>query len=247
MNRVLELTCAGLLAMTMAVAAGPGCSKKSAGSSAALRVYTAPQWPELEVKSLAYLGARNTSGQATALEQASRLIAAEIRGSQSDYIVLGDATVEERAAAAGKGELLEKVRRVWQSDQLVDQFLAKELCETLGVDGLLVAELSDWTEYRIDPVQEGTSWSRVGVGLYVYSGKTGLLVWGADRTLRKDSLPYRPTGGDAELAGAKVGSTSEREKEERRENRLNNVPEPPPIEEVAREVMAEVLGGLPPR
>lgn len=225
-----------------------GCNKKTAaGGSAAIQLFTAPDWAGLGISTLAYVGARNNSGEATALENAGRLIAAEVRN-QNRYIVLGDQVAEERAAAAGKSDLLEHVRKVWRSDQVVDQFAAADLCTALGVDALLVADLSDWTEYEIDPTQEGTSWSRVGIGLYIYSpkGSPGPLVWGANRVLREDSLPYRPTGGSAVLADEGAANSS-REREGRRDNALTTVPPPPPIEDVARAVLTEVLDALPPK
>ena len=232
--------------LVVALLGAVGCNNKSrAGGSDALQLYISPQWSDLGISTLAYLGERNTSGEATALDQSHRLIASEIRN-QNKYIVLSDKIAEERAEQTGKSELLEHVRQVWSSDQVVDQFAARELCEALGVDAILVSEVADWTKYAIEPTQEGTSWSRVGIGLYIYSpkGPSGPLVWGANRSLRKDSLPYRPTGGAAALADAAT-SSSKRERESRRDNTLDNVPVPPPIDEVARAVLGELVAALP--
>jgi hypothetical protein len=71
-------------------------------------------------------------------------------------------------------------------------------------------------------------------------------VWGANRTIREDSLPYRPAGGAAQLADAGT-SANNRQREARRDNTLDSVPAPPPIDGVARAVLAELVGALPAR
>jgi len=218
-----------------------GCNKATSGGGGAKtpRVYVSSTWADLGIKSLAYVGLGSSSGNPMGEKAANRVVEGELRGSQDRFILLGTSMAMGRAEKAGKAALFEKVQAVWRSDRKADQFLAAELSKALGVDGLLFADLTDWTEERISADQEGTSWSRAGIGLYIYGGEQGLLVWGADRDLRADSIPYRPapTGEDS-------AST---ERSQRSVNRTDSTPEPPAIEDVARELLGELIASFPPR
>lgn len=222
------------------VALGAGCNKKVAESRAA-QVYSAPDWNSQQVSTLAYCGLGSAIGNETARGDAERLVEQELRGSQDRFVILTMQNAGSRAAEKGKSDLLQRVQQVWRDDRLIDKFLAQELCKTLGVDGLIVADLGDWTEQRIDISQEGTSWSRVELGIYVYGVDSGELVWGAQRALRKDSVPYSPS--------AVPGSGGvRRDREERRAERAASVtPDPPEVEAVAHELMVELVGLFPPR
>lgn len=222
------------------LALGGGCNKKVA-ENRATEVYVAPDWNSQGVTTLAYCGLGSAAGDETARADAERLIEAELRGSQERFVILTLKNADARAAEKGKSDLLKRVRQVWRDDRLVDQFLAKELCQTLGVDGLIFGDLGDWTEQRIDVSQEGTSWTRTEIGIYVYSADTGLLVWGAQRAIRKDSVPYSPT--------AVPGNAAERaDRAERRSERAESVtPDPPEVEAVAHELMLELVALFPVR
>jgi len=222
------------------LALGAGCNKKTAGSRAA-QVYIAPSWNSNAVTTLAYCGLGSNLGNETARADAERLVETELRGGQDRFVVLTMKNAESRAAEKGKSDLLERVRQVWRDDRLIDKFLAKDLCAALGVEGLIVADVSDWIEQRIDVSQEGTSWTRVEMGVYIYSAESGDLVWGAQRSLRKDSVRYTPgtVPGDA---------GTRRDREARRAERAASVtPDPPEVEVVAHELMQEILGLFPPR
>jgi hypothetical protein len=222
------------------LALGAGCNKKSTATRAA-QVYVAPDWNSDSVTTLAYCGLGANMGDEVMRGDAERLVETELRGSQDRFVVLTMKNAESRAAEKGKTDLLNRVRQVWRDNRLIDKFLAKDLCAALGVDGLIVADVTDWTEQRIDVSQEGTSWTRAEMGVYVYSGESGDLVWGAQRSLRKDSVPYTPgtVPGD---------SGTRRDREERRAERAASVtPDPPEVEVVAHELMLEILGLFPPR
>ncbi|MCA9729631.1 MAG: hypothetical protein KC729_18250 [Candidatus Eisenbacteria bacterium] len=217
-----------------------GCNKKTAAHRGN-QSFLSPDWNSSTVTTLAFCGVRTSTGGETDRAEAEQIVEAELRGSQDRFVILTMKNADTRAEAAGQTELLDRVRRVWRDDQLVDQFLAKDLCKALGVEGLLLGDLGDWTEQRIDISQEGTSWTRVELGLYIYSADSGLLVWGADRSLRKDSIPYRPSAVVGEGAVAN-------ERAERRSERASSVtPDPPEIETVAHELMGEILAVFPPK
>ncbi len=227
-----------------AVAANTGCgNKKTRQGDKKTQVYISDQWEEMDIKSLAYIGLRATNTDGQSMEAAERIVSGQIRGNQDRFIVIGEKTIGDRAEKAGKSDVLSRIQKVWKDDQTVDQFLAKELAEAIAVDALLFAEVNDWTEYQLESTQEGTSWSRVGIGLYIYSGKSGQIAWGADQAKRKDSLPYRPTTGNEQLRQG--GNAAESQRASRVENKLDSAPSPPPIDEVAAAVMMELLGELP--
>lgn len=218
-----------------------GCNKATSGGGGAKapRVYVSQSWADLDIKSLAYVGLGSSTGDALSEKAANRVVEGELRGSQDRFILLGTSMGRSRAEKTDQVALFEKVQAVWASDRKVDQFLAVELSDALGVDGLLFADLTEWAEERIAVDQEGTSWSRAGIGLYIYGGEQGLLVWGADRDLRADSIPYQPapTAGD--------GASTERN--QRSVNRTDSTPEPPDVEEVARELLGELIASFPAR
>ena len=112
--RLLRLGLATLAVLAL-IGGSAGCNKKTAaGGSDVLQLYVSPSWSDYGISTLAYLGERNTSGEANALNLASRVIGGEIRN-QDKYIVLGDKVVADRAQAAGKTELLDHLRAIWRS------------------------------------------------------------------------------------------------------------------------------------
>lgn len=218
-----------------------GCNKATTKGRPAESSYLAESWDELSVSRVAFIGVRSTLGDEPGRVFAETVVRGELQGNQTRFVILTERMARQRAEQAGKMELYERVARVWKDDELIDQFLCRELCADLGVDALMAGTLNAWESETIDPSQEGTSFSRVGVGLYLFSGETGLLVWGAEREEREDSIPYRPADG----ASSSFSSTGAAAREERRADQA--VPEPPPIEKVAREVMGELIAALPPK
>lgn len=228
-----------LLVLVVAGGVGfSGCNKAGTKARPASQSYLSPEWNDLSMKTLAFVGLRSTVGDEVGRAHAEQIVSGELRGQQTRFVILTDKMTESRAESAQKTELLERVRRVWRDQSVIDQFLCKELCAALGVDGLLAGALSNWESETVDPKAQGTSWSRVGIGTYMYSGQTGLLVWAAERTDRKDSVPHYPSESATGLVPTDV----------RAEGRRNDtkVPDPPVIDEVARGVVAQILEALPP-
>ena len=215
-----------------------GCNKATSKARPSNQSYLSPEWETLSVRTLAFVGLRSVAGDEVGRQFAEQIIAGEFRGRQTRFVILTDKMVESRAQSSGKSDLLERVRRVWRDESVIDQFLCKELCSELGVDGLLACSLNNWEQEEIDPNASGSSWTRVGVGAFVYAGESGLLAWGAERMERKDSIPHYPEESSTGLVPT----------DPRAEGRRNDarVPKPPDIEEVARSVVGQILEVLPP-
>jgi hypothetical protein len=218
---------------------GVGCNKATSGARPS-QTFVSPEWPKLNIQTLAYLGIGSSIGDEPTRERAEQLVGGELRGNQTRFVILSEKTCRSRAEQAGQLELYDKVRKVWRDVRKVDQFLAKDLCDALKVDGLIFGDLTDWREERIDWTQEGTSWTQVALGLYIYSRETGLLVWGADRVERKDSIPYRP-------ARSSTGYTDSEQTQRAEARGETKTPDPPPADDVARQVLSELMAEFPPR
>ena len=97
-----------------------------------------------------------------------------------------------------------------------------------SVDALLFTEIFLWNKEWVTQNTEGTSRSQVGIRTVLMSAETGEKLWEASDEQVMESAYYSPESGIGTHvdAGGMVRSSS-----------IGGVPDPPPIEEVARRVV----------
>jgi hypothetical protein len=229
-----------MLAPVLGVAAGllPGCKTVAQGVRPAVS-YTVPEWSSLDIKTLAYLGAGSSVGEEASRQAAEELSEQHLLGAQDRFVILGFTASQERAASVGASDLFDRARRGWHDRRILDQFVVKDLCGKLTVDGLILGDLSDWKRERVDFTQEGTSYTQIGFGLAIYSGRTGLEAWSAEQMLRRDSAVYTPAAGGSGVFTDDSGAS-------RAQRSGSMTPEPPRPEEIMESIMNSLIAAFPP-
>ena len=98
---------------------------------------------------------------------------------------------------------------------------------------VIAAEVSRWEEVAIDPLQEGTSDTSVGVLVEMYA-RDGTLLWSAKESITEHSRPYLP---DFNLRGTESGRAVTTSR--------GAVPEPPEVKKVAEKLAEVVMSTIP--
>ena len=231
----------GLIGLTLVslVTLVPGCKTGGSGVRPAIAVVS-PDWPTLNVRTLAYLGVGSSVGDEPARISAEELVEQALVGSQSRLTVLTYAQAYSKASAGGAGETFDRAMRSWRDRRLIDQFAVQELCRQIGVDGLILGDLSDWKRERLDFTEQGSSFTQIALKLSIFSGQTGLEAWNAYQMKRRDSAEYTP--------GISGSGTYTDEGGVSRTQRASSVtPEPPRAEHVLAEVLESIFASFPPR
>ncbi len=228
-----------LVAMFGASFLAAGCKQAATGARPA-ESYTVPDWDDLGVRSLAYIGLGGVVADAVARSSAEQIVDEELRSSQDQYVVLNPREARSRAASRDAGDVFDSILRVWRNSRAADQFLVRELCQAAGVDGILLADLLDWREETVDPNIEGASITRVEIRLAMFSARTGQLAWEARSSLSRESVTYTPS----QVGGPTYTGHGGAHRGERPSSMMTR---PPRAEDVARDLMQSILLALPPR
>lgn len=227
------------LALVSLVPLVSGCKTGGSGVRPAIAVVS-PDWPALNVRTLAYLGVGSSVGDETARVSAEELVEQALVGSQGRFTVLTYSQASSKASAGGAGETFDRAIRSWRDRRLIDQFAVQELCRQIGVDGLILGDLSDWKRERLALTDQGSSYTQIALKLAIYSGKTGLEAWNAYQMKRRDA---------AEYAAGYAGASTYTDETGRAVNQSAStvIPEPPRAEHVLAEVLESIFASFPPR
>jgi hypothetical protein len=232
-SRLAFLTIAVALPLVLS-----GCRTGATGVSPA-RAFIVPEWSSLEIKSLAFMGVGGSTGEATDRQTAETIVEDQLCSGQDRFVILGLAEGRSRAASAGCADLFDRIVKVWRDDRTCDVLVIQDCCKKVGVDGLIFGDLSEWKRERVDWTSEGNSSTQVDLRLSIYSGKTGLLAWDAQKSARKESVSYRPLAGGSPVYTDRSGAS-------RVERPTSVTPDPPRAEDVAAEAMRSLMAAFPP-
>jgi hypothetical protein len=240
-SRSFRFGATALLAVGLLLAGGlslSGCKTSAVGARPAIS-YTSPEWDGLNIKTLAYVGVGSATGDETDRFSAQEMTEQYLLGAQERFVILGYTQSQERAAANKAGDLFDRAVKGWHDQRILDQFVVQQLCQTLGVDGLILGDLSDWKREKVDFTEQGSSYTQIDLGLSIFSAKTGAEVWSASKKVRKDTAEYTPgSGGSGVYTDASGISRAQRAG--------SMTPEPPRPEEVMEEVMTSLIEAFPP-
>lgn len=226
------------LTLLLASALGLACRATTPGLRPATAIVS-PEWEALNIQSLGFVTVGSSVGDEVARQIAEDIVVGQLASNQERFVILNAQTARARAAAATAGDTFDRLVKVWRSDRLADKFLVQGLCTKMGVDGLLFGELNDWKCEKVDAMEEGSASTQVAMRLAIFSGKTGMTVWEAQKTIRRESEVYTPAGG---------GGASDPGSYNARAQRSSGLtPEPPRPEDVAVDVLASIMAAFPPR
>ena len=222
-----------------AVLLGLSCRATTSGVRPATAMVS-PEWDALNIQSLGLVTVGSSVGDEVARETVEGIVEGQLSSNQDRFVILGVQTARGRAAAAGAGDVFDRLVKAWHDQRMADKFLVENLCKKMGVDGLLFGELSDWKSEKIGLTEEGSSYTQVAMRLVILSGKTGMSVWEAQKMIRRDTQVYTPGSGD-------TGPTTDNEASARARRSGGLAPEPPRPEDVVVDVLASIMAAFPPR
>ncbi len=217
-----------------------GCKTTGGAGIRPARATVSPTWSSLSVNTLAYLGGAGATITELDRTLAEDLIERDLRSGQNRFVVLGASTVRERARSAGVADALDRCQKAWRSSRKVDPLVAKQLCEKFGVDGLILADISDWRKEKVAWDEQGASFTEVSISLTIVSARDGEIVWQAEKRDRAESAAYMPGQGGSGVFEDGTGA-------QRAERPSRLTPDPPPIEPLAERVVAALLAAFPPK
>jgi len=209
-----------------------GC-KSSTGQGEGAKVATevAPNLEDYNIETVAVLAFANTTGDPKADEMAIYLIQSFY--GRELYHFIPSADFLNDATRVEMGEDHARLVRTWQKKRTVDENVVERLLEATGYDALIAAEVNKWEEVKLQPSQEGTSDTTVGVKVKMYA-KDGTLLWSASELQTEESIAYLPSFNTRATEGGRAVTTS-----------AGAVPEPPPIDQVARKVAEDLAREMP--
>ncbi|MDM7917251.1 MAG: hypothetical protein ACE15D_00235 [Candidatus Eisenbacteria bacterium] len=229
-------------ALAFLLALLPGC-KATTGSSTALTgpdaVLLAPEYPNLHLESLAYLGLHSLVPDAVAIQTTDGLLRSYLTGQQQKFLIVDESTLRSRAMQQGVSGELARIVQLWKDKGSIDRSILKSLGDKLGIDGVVAGSLGTWREEQVDWTSEGSSFTEVGIDVQIYESNTGILAWKGEKMERRESVHYRHEKSGTGIYSESGGTA------ERTERGDKIAPAPPPAEDVAESVVKNLVAGLP--
>ena len=186
---------------------------------------------DYNVETVAVLAFANTTGDPKADEMGVYLIQSFYGRELYHFIVSKDFLND--ATRVGMEADHARLVRTWQKKRTIDENVVERLLAATGYDALIAADVSKWEEVKLQPDQEGTSDTTVGVAVKMYA-KDGTLLWSASELQTEESIGYLPSYNTRATEGGRAVTTSQ-----------GAVPDPPPIHLVAQKVAEDLAREMP--
>jgi hypothetical protein len=211
----------------------------TAGVSAAANKqtdYLHPQFASFHVKSVAILpaivlpsanGASETMGEA--LEKNLAPLA---------YRWVGVAALRAALVAAKQPGVIDAISERARKAAPPDTAALQAVGLTGVADAVLAPVVTQWERETIDVTMAGTSMTQIAVTAYLYSTRTGELLWSHQFQVKGEG-PYNTPDG-SEVVGVKSGGL------DNNQMRTSTSLDPPTYEEVASKLAGQVRTSLPP-
>jgi hypothetical protein len=127
----------------------------------------------------------------------------------------------------------ETLLELWAKRGELDEDLVKKVLEVTGYDAIIVGDITHWEQMKLQPSQEGSSTTTVGLNLMLYAAD-GKRIWAGKYQERFESPPYYPSFNTRSDPSGINRTTSQAA-----------IPEPPRYEKVAPKVAEKVVKKLP--
>ncbi len=217
---------AGAPALLIAVLLA-GCQSASVGAPT-VRVLENPDFQISSLKALGFLGLARSAGDAEAQAYVETSIEQALDAAHPPLLFLTRQQCADAASAAGSGSAFEQLMRFWRDEKRIDIFALREVCKAVGVDGVLLGCVDEWTREKPSWRAVGArSFTQVGVTLTIVDCESGHALWEARGSRVLETGNYEPSEADLRRtdAGGFHATPAER-----------SVPEPPTFEEVVPEL-----------
>jgi hypothetical protein len=208
-----------------------GCQASTGGGSAKVKVDLAPNVQDYQVQQVAVLAFANTAGNPDADVMYNYILQA--MGANTKYVISTVEMFESEVKRAGVQEDYDRVVDSWRKRRLIDEIPLGKVLDATGNDGLLCMAVTKWERLKLEPTQEGTSNTTVGLSVELYAPDATLL-WAANHTKIAKSPPYNPEFNVRSTMSGESRTTS-----------ASSVPDPPLIEKVAMEAANEAVATMP--
>ncbi len=219
-------------AAAITVAALVGCQASTGGGKGVkVKSELAPAAASYNIQKVAILSLANTTGDPQADQIVNYLTRALYDGKKYQFT-----TIEELAADArrnGLGDDYDRMVNNWRRARTVEAVTAEKVIKKLGYDAVLGMEVNKWEEVKLDPSQEGTSNTSVGVELDLYAND-GTLLWTGSNLKVEKSVSYNPEYNVRATQEGQARTTS-----------AGAVPDPPKVEKVAVGAAQEIADAMP--
>jgi hypothetical protein len=155
---------------------------------------------------------------------------------ETAYMFLSEEEILGRAQKKGLRDQYTALVSGWDMNGAISAPDVVSLGEACSVEAFLFTEIFIWNQEWVNQNVEGTSWSQVGIRTVLVGAKTGQKLWEASDEQTMESAYYSPESGIGTHvdAGGMVRASS-----------IGGVPDPPPIEEVARRVLEALFKVYP--
>jgi hypothetical protein len=193
-----------------------------------VKVQLAPNLAAYNVQEVAILGLANTSNESDANQMSAHLIRALNATGKYHFV-----TTEQFATDAkrtGVSAEFERLRNTWLKKRVMEPEIVKKVLGAAKYDAVVGMEVSRWEKKTVDPFEEGTSDTSVGI-LVRLVAQDGTILWSASENKTVQSTPYLPNLRATTNGGEAVPTGS--------------VPQPPDIKKVGIDIANEITATLP--
>lgn len=221
---------AGLMLATVGIWLA-GCQASQGGGDSKVATQLAENLDEYDIHRVAILGYANNAGDPEASEMGDIMIRALY--ATEAYQFINSTTFALDAKRLGVQDAHARMESTWQKKHTVDRLVAEKVLGATGYDAVLAIEVTKWEEVKLEPTQEGTSDTSVGVRVSMFAAD-GTLLWNASDLRTEHSTTYLPSYN---ISSTQAG--------EARTTNAAAVPDPPEIRTVAIKVAEAVAAELP--
>jgi hypothetical protein len=152
------------------------------------------------------------------------------------YMFLSEEEILGRTQKKGLRDRYTALVSGWRKDSEISKEDVVSVGGASNVEALLFAEIFEWNQEWVNQNTEGTSRSQVGIRAVLVSSENGETLWEVSDEQIMESAYYSPESGigtHVDVAGMVRSSSA------------GGVPDPPPIEEVARRVLDALFRVFP--
>jgi hypothetical protein len=193
-----------------------------------VKVQLAPNLAAYNVQEVAILGLANTSNESDAEQMSAHLIRA--LSATGKYHFVTTEQFANDAKRTGVGTEFDRLRNTWLKKRVMEPEIVKKVLTATKCDAVVGMEVNRWEKKTLDPLEEGTSDTSVGVLLRMVA-QDGTVLWSASETKTVQSPPYIPNVRATSEGGEAVATGSP--------------PPPPDIRKVAIDMANEITATLP--
>ncbi len=200
-----------------------------------ISTFVVPDFQSVGVKTIGFMPISDPTnsevGMATTLPLMEQR-AAEVTA----YMFLSEEEILGRTQKKGLRDRYTALASGWKTESRISGEDVVSVGSASNVEALLFAEIFKWNQEWVNQNMEGTSQSQVGIRIVLVSSETGKRLLEISDEQIMESAYYSPESGigtHVDAAGMVRSSSA------------GNVPDPPPIEEVARRVLDAIFRVFP--